>query len=343
MSDLIPNRRPVWHDAPPAQPPRFDVPLTTETRSWLEKRALPRFAVGTCRVVGALAQPESRCGHFLADVAGQLFVLHVKPEAASEDIEIAAAVAAHAGRQGAPVLQLSRSIRGRVEETVDGLAVTVGVYRKLRHSRYNLVDAAAVGRGLAKLHVALADYPDDGGMMRRTAEVAAGLRETAVTVMRTPASVPSHYRDFVLAAAERYESAFGRSADWQCTHGDVTPGNVLLDEGGEVWFTDFEDAAFSWRSPLIDLGNAVLRFALANGRDRQARTAALLSAYLATGGRRWQPVELRGALRNLVDRNWLVLASLSLAGHPAAAAEWGKFAAIDRGLDAAIGEVTALL
>ena len=134
-------------------------------------------------------------------------------------------------------------------------------------------------------------------------------------------------------------------------HGDLNPGNILIDDGGTAWILDMEDAIHSWGAPLRDLAFAAERLALVPDGDRSEkleRITALCQGYNRASACpvRWRPGRLEAALRALSWRALMLLCHRERRGLDSTTAEWTKFFALWRTWDTErelLGEVDSAL
>lgn len=338
MSRLIPQREPAWLGVLRPGVPEFTHPVHEGVTRWLLQYVTPEYSEGgTVQVLGRLLPAaELRPGHFLVSVEGESFVFHVKSASGGGDLEISGDIADYLSRCGLPVATYRRSRFGRVECQVDGLAITVTRYRPGRHVVKTTDEARALGGVLARMHRALGEYPLAYVVYRRTQQVSDNLLKAKQYFSgQTYPSIPQAYWNLVLTAAVDYDPEFSFAGSAQCIHGDLTPGNVVFQPNGEPWICDFEDAAFGFRSPALDVATVLLRFCLDDqaawdeSRCREWGTC-FLNAYEEIGGLRWEMRILHRTMLNLVDHNVLILASLAQRGYPSDAAEWLKFARLRR-------------
>jgi Ser/Thr protein kinase RdoA (MazF antagonist) len=74
--------------------------------------------------------------------------------------------------------------------------------------------------------------------------------------------------------------------DAQMIHNDLHPGNVLFNASTTTFhFLDFEEAASSWLSPVMDLSWVIERFCLMQESGADELVRALLDGYASAGGR----------------------------------------------------------
>ncbi len=205
-----------------------------------------------------MRQGGERTGHFLAKDASGSWVAHVKPHSVEGDLDLAAEIADWLDLGEIPVAHYRRMEDGGADHSDDDLFVTVTRYHPARHCAYTIDDAKAVGGGLAKLHLRLAEYPSAEAVRRRASDFARDLAQTRKTVVEKGApDVPERWRGAVENAARNHvpEDAFEGAA--QCGHGDLSPGNIIFGATGQAVFCDFEDSAFCYQPRSFDLAMAI--------------------------------------------------------------------------------------
>ncbi len=328
----IPKREPAWATAPAPADCDFRHPVSGPEAAWLTGVLLAGFGAEGVQVTGRLRRGEGRTGHFRVKDASGSWVAHVKPQSVEGDLDLAADIADWLDAGEIPVAHYRRMEDGGAEHSADDLFVTVTRYHSARHCAYTIDDAEAVGTGLAKLHVRLAECPSSEAVRRRASDFARDLARTQVSVAEKGApDIPEQWRGAVEKAARNHvpEAAFEGEA--QCGHGDLSPGNIIFGANGQAVFCDFEDSAFCYRPRSFDLAMATLRFALEGGRggdgcSPQARAGALLGAYEQQYGSVPSPAALKRAIVGLSQHFLLVLTALARQGLVLEDNEWRKAA-----------------
>jgi Ser/Thr protein kinase RdoA (MazF antagonist) len=252
-------------------------------------------------------------------------VLHVKSVAVGRDIDVAAEIAEHLAASGVPVTRYLAGTDGVFEQVKGNLAATLTAFVAGRHALPTRADAAAVGSTLAAAHAALRGFPGAQAVQGRGEAVVRHLDLLCrrLRLEDLPGAVPGLCRAVVRAALRKADPAFLAFGPPQCVHGDLSPGNVVMDDTGKAWLTDFEDAAFGWRPPAFDLGMAMLRFGLegATGPDGSTPTQRLAALRDAYGDDRLEP---RAVMAAVIDNSLLVLTDLALGPSPPDVGEWAK-------------------
>lgn len=170
------------------------------------------------------------------------------------------AVARHLAERGTPVAVPRDTVGGNGWWQENDAVWEVFPYVSGRLMREgNARDVAALGRALARWHVAGRDFPmrldklgmrgetDPEGLLERAGQLA------GVSAGCTEAVAP--YRAWVERAAARLpDSRFG-ALPACIVHGDVQPGNILLDKGEVAAFIDLDWCA--WRPRIYDLAFAI--------------------------------------------------------------------------------------
>jgi Ser/Thr protein kinase RdoA (MazF antagonist) len=190
-----------------------------------------------------------------------------------------------------------------------------------------LADASAVGAGIARIHAALATYPQAADWQSRTAarlarlaairdalakgDLVAGPQPDALSSLASDRSIsflPSH-----------------RSGPSRPSHGDLNIFNIVID-GGAARFLDFEDCVHSVLPPECDIALLCERVVMVQEPDDVKAAAAievLLGAYRDAGGDALDRAALPDVLRGLSLRSLCTLTAIDPAGGDAA--EWNKF------------------
>lgn len=335
MSSSVPSRRPTWDGVSPIRRPSFDATVDRSVKSWLQKRLLPFFFQQPGFIVGAL-QPLGRdqAGHVRINVSGETFVIHLKLVAGGADLAVAAQIALFLQRQGVATKAYVPSLSGDIEVASDGIFATVTKYLDGRHTEYSVADARAVGTLVGRTHKELSAFPEAEVVAKRTESAIARLTEIQHLLFRnSPDAIPAQYAELAATAARDYDPRFSFGGVPQCLHGDLSSGNVLFSLANyatsQAVLCDFEDAAFSFRPPLFDLGMAVLRFALygklgPDGSSPADRAEALLEEYGAASNSFPSKSLLRRSIRNTAFHSVMVLCHLAETGATPNPGEWSK-------------------
>ncbi|HOV03159.1 MAG TPA: phosphotransferase [Kaistiaceae bacterium] len=209
-------------------------------------------------------------------------------------------------------------------------ALCASPFVKGRHPTAEPAELFALGAAIARLHGALAVCPD-GSAIRAAAVARKATLVARLEAVTSQTAGQCRIPYAVRALCARHLDRFLQSSPQdQVVHGDLNPGNILVDERGGVVFLDFEEAVVTWASPTIDLAFAIERLILLEIQDdAMALTCAraLLAGHVQAGGqigssRDW----LRESLRNLVMRSAAIMCEAEVKGMPWPASEWQKFA-----------------
>jgi len=134
----------------------------------------------------------------------------------------------------------------------------------------------ALGGALARLHTALASFPDAHRIARRQREMRARMRDKAKALLvdqRWALGDLSPIRTHLQRWLE-VDAILGKDG-CQVIHNDLNAGNVLQDTKGDVWFLDFEEARWSYLPPNFDVAKVIERFILVNEDwDKQTKITA---------------------------------------------------------------------
>jgi Ser/Thr protein kinase RdoA (MazF antagonist) len=164
-----------------------------------------------------------------------------------------------------------------------------------RFARGHAADCAAVGRLLARLHLALAAWPEAEAVRRDTER---RLEQLDAAASRAAGDL----RRLLTGCAGLFDLM--RSGRCQVIHGDMNHGNVIFPDGGaEPVALDFEDARISWLPPALDVAYALERFALASEPDDDLahRAGERLLAGYAVEAAPGPIFPYRGALKDILQ------------------------------------------
>jgi len=255
--------------------------------------------------------------------------LKLLPEAEAARQIAADRFARHALRHGVPAAVVLPGF----PKALSGALSLVGYdWMPGRFARGDEADCGAVGRLLARLHQALAAFPDAdavrGAAERRLRDLEVAAEGIRGGALRPPRRA-EELRRLLASSADPFAAM--REEPRQTIHGDLNHGNVLFPtDGGEPIALDYEDAAISWLPPALDVAYALERFALVLAADDAGAAAAARALLAAYAGETGAPIfSGRGALadilRMLALRSLTQLAMATSEGAAPAPGEWDKF------------------
>ncbi len=316
-ADLI--REPAWQGLTPGLPEWTEVP-GIRAQSILASAGLS----GTL-----LERSDDATGtHFKVTKGGEmdLFLKHV-PAARSDSEERAQSIARWLAGRGVPV---AAPCAGYPRTVADGSLFVAMPYVHGKRLDPEPEQLRALGRIIAELHAALAEHPDVGSWSMSTKQRMASLASTRQALATRRISCgPLKERLAELAAGEELDFVLP-SSKAAALHGDLNPGNVLLDaENGLPRLLDFEDVFHSLLPPAFEMMLVIERFVLARVSDEESVrgcTAALLTGYREAGGHRLEfGIRPADVLRSLALRSLCVLCQGAQRGVDVSASEWSKF------------------
>jgi hypothetical protein len=304
---------------PPA--PVF-VPAESAVAARLAMLFAPRASIFRL-VTGAARADQGLAGYYRAERPGAPAVfLKVITE---DELERARAIEALAAARPdeAPIARL---LPGWPREMEGGFFVLAYPFVGGRFANADEADLARVGRGIGRLHRALARMPQASQIREACAARLSLLeaRRRALAVGQV-AFGPAPQRLARVAA----KLSLGVERGGQPLHGDLNPGNILLPlDGADPVVLDLEDARHTFGPPRLDLALAIERFCLDSADDRRVLSLveALLQGYAATGAPlHFEDGELAHALLFVNLRALCLLAELESRGERRPAEEWRKF------------------
>ncbi|MDG6777616.1 phosphotransferase [Thiomicrorhabdus sp. zzn3] len=199
-------------------------------------------------------------------------------------------------------------------------------YRYLngRFGSASITDMQQLGEALAKLHLALADYPDQHAVEQSGTCRHNGLKARLKEVRHDNADLPEEVKEILYRYPE--DSLDVLVEDAQMVHGDLNMGNVWFTER-ECVFLDLEDSLTAWFSPMKDLAFVLERFVLThNHREHQVLGEAFLQAYYRMHHNRFNhPEHAADLLQALAVRALLILIESARHQQIPLANEWKKF------------------
>jgi Ser/Thr protein kinase RdoA (MazF antagonist) len=338
MSSISLVRPPSWPGASPGLPQ--PVPLEPDAAAAI------RAAFGLEGAVFALRHGGASLPLFRLEPPDgpPLFLKLVEPSrrAAAERAEAVARDLAAAG------LAVPAAIAGFPRTLADGRLAVALPWVDGRRLRAEPDDLAALGRAVGALHRALAVHPDrhawQAATDRRLAELAAVRADLAAGRLEAGPDPAALRRLAADPALDFAPAGLPRTP----LHGDLNPGNVLVDPAGAVVLLDFEDVFHSVLPPRFELVLLIERHILLPVADDGAAAAlirALLAGYAAGGGPDGLlPVERPAdVLRSLALRALCVLALGARSGLDGGASEWGKFLFLEERARARAGLLERLL
>jgi homoserine kinase type II len=209
--------------------------------------------------------------------AGPLF-LRVNEGKSLDDVGREAAIVAHVAARGVPTPVPLASGAGQPFVLWRDQIVSLFPWipgRTLERAEVTPADAAAVGRALAQLHLAGADFADHRPGRYEPSEIERRL--AGVADLNRAELVPA----VTVLSAELGSLAKERAGALPAgvVHGDLFIDNVLYADGALAALLDFEQA--SWGRLAYDLAVTVLAFGFGGDDFRADVTRALLDAYTA--------------------------------------------------------------
>lgn len=259
-------------------------------------------------------------GFYRLDAAEPLFLKVVPVEHLQRQLR-AADVARHLAGHGVatPV-----PLDGYPRPLADGLTLFAFPYLEARFATSSTDDLRAIGAGLARLHLALADAPHEAEVRDRSRRRDLYLEELRQRLVEGRGLLPEFHD--VLASGT---TSIPDAGPAQAVHGDPNAANVMFPlAGGAPWFVDFEDCAHSWHAPVLDVAMALERFVLVRTEDEDDtvnRAEVLLAGYREVAPLAIPRGSLLATLTALAVRATVLLAALESAGHRVAPDEWDKF------------------
>jgi Ser/Thr protein kinase RdoA (MazF antagonist) len=320
-ADLI--REPAWQGLTPGLPEWTEVPAM-RAQSILASAGLS----GTL-----LERSGDAAGtQFKITKGGErdLFLKHV-PAARAASEERAQSIAGWLAGRGVPV---AVPCAGYPRRLADGSLFVAMPYVHGKRLDPEPEQLRALGRIIAALHAALAAHPDVASWSTYTKQRMTSLANTRQALATRRVSCgPLKERLAELAADEDVDFVLSSSMV-AALHGDLNPGNVLLDaETGLPRLLDFEDVFHSLLPPAFEMMLVIERFVLARLRDEasiRGCTAALLTGYREAGGHRLEfGIKPADVLRSLAVRSLCVLCQGAQRGIDVSASEWSKFFSLE--------------
>ncbi len=122
-----------------------------------------------------------------------------------------------------------------------------------------------LGRALANLHKTLANFPYAHKVSRKQRSIRGHMRRKAKELLGDKNWASGNLlsiRTHILKWLE-VDSLLSKSL-CQVIHNDLNAGNVLLDNLGNIWFIDFEEARWSYLPYYFDIAKVIERFVLVN-------------------------------------------------------------------------------
>lgn len=144
-----------------------------------------------------------------------------------------------------------------------------------------------LGRQLAQLHRALADFPSTDDV-RAASDREWANRRAWIRALARRESVNGEYRHLAQTLLQEWDCLRNSLSNGaQIVHNDLHRGNLLFNDAtAKFQFIDFEEATRSWFAPAMDLSWVVERFCLLEENQEADLAHAFLKSYNdAAGGR----------------------------------------------------------
>jgi Ser/Thr protein kinase RdoA (MazF antagonist) len=320
--DLI--KAPAWQGLAPGLPATIDVPATEAARIL--------DAAGLSGRVTGLAMGGGEVAHYRVEPPSGP-PLFLKLATQREVVERAEGIACWLAERSVSVVA---PLPGYPRPLADGRLAVVTAFVEGRRVRADAADLAALGRCVGKLHLALASHPDRAAWRRATTARLDGLEQVRADLAAGRLRSGPEPEQLATLAADAALHFNPRGATAAPLHGDLNPGNVLVDmKSHEPILLDFEDVFHSVLPPIFELLLIVERFILVRmdaDRDAAALAGTLLDCYRGVAGPLIPvPDHLPSSLlRSLALRSLCVLALGERAGIATATDEWMKFFTLER-------------
>jgi Ser/Thr protein kinase RdoA (MazF antagonist) len=322
--DLI--KAPAWRGLTPGLPETIELPAAEAARI--------RDAVGLSGRLAGLAMGGGEIVHYRIDPpSGPPLFLKLAQPSQREVVERAEGIARWLTERGVSV---AAPLPGYPRPLADGRVAVVTAFVDGRRVRGDAADLAGLGRCVGHLHRALAAHPDRAGWSRATAvrlDALDNVRADLAAGRLRRGPEPEQLREL---AADKTLTFHPKGAPAEPLHGDLNPGNVLVDlKSAEPILLDFEDVFHSVLPSIFELLLIVERFILvpvdADG-EAEALARTLLESYRGVAG---PTVCVPGqspsnSLRSLALRSLCVLALGERSGIATANDEWTKFFTLER-------------
>ncbi|HAT1797993.1 phosphotransferase [Legionella pneumophila subsp. fraseri] len=190
----------------------------------------------------------------------------------------------------------------------------------------SIVALKKLGGSLAKMHMALRNYPLQESIIAKTDNRIWKLNEIREQIAKGAIKI-GPFPDYVRNLALNSELNFTQGADFQAIHGDLHPGNMLMVDG-DVYFFDFEDALHSYLPLIYELALILERmvFIRYESIDYILELGKhFMVAYLENGGAYSYQETDRFALSTIALRSLCVLTLCEMEGNIIYEQEWRKF------------------
>ena len=265
-------------------------------------------------------------GKYVVEGEGRkVFVKRVPPNGYDNHM-LADEIAGHAASRGASVASL---LEGYPKKAPDGFYFFAYPYLNHRYCLSTEADLSALGAALARLHVALRDFPGIEKIRGLTSKRYSELGELKAGIdakTRHLAGVPAE----VAACLRRQPFPPGALSDAnvQLIHGDLNYSNACFPfETGEPQLIDFESSPRSYLSSDCDLAQVLDRFILTAPHHLWSGLfTAFSSSYARESGSAMPDTErLLSLISHLATRSLLLLCLRHEAGDSVDASEWRKF------------------
>ncbi|HAT6978422.1 TPA: phosphotransferase [Legionella pneumophila] len=190
----------------------------------------------------------------------------------------------------------------------------------------SIVVLKKLGGSLAKMHMALRNYPLQESIIAKTDNRIWKLNEIREQIAKGAIKI-GPFPDYVRNLALNSELNFTQGADFQAIHGDLHPGNMLMVDG-DIYFFDFEDALHSYLPLIYELALILERmvFIRYESIDYILELGKhFMVAYLENGGSYSYQETDRFALSAIALRSLCVLTLCEMEGNIIYEQEWRKF------------------
>lgn len=189
-------------------------------------------------------------------------------------------------------------------------------------------DLKLLGNALAQFHRHLKNIGDQALVIQKSDNRVRHLSKFIETILKFPNDILVK-KPRVASFISKYSFDMIDHRDSQIIHGDLNPGNILINKGSKlIHFLDFEDMLHSYLPVLYDLAFIIERNILLPLNDAQkafALSKVFLKAYFESGGNYKYHTSDEYILCILSLRAFLLLIQNAINGHSEDRIEWDKF------------------
>ena len=263
-------REPAWPTSDNKIVAKFEFEVARKTNDLFDEAVSRYFKNSKYSLKSLHRASENNVGHYHVNFHKKPHsaVIHIKAFSSKKDIECVSEILEQLDESAVNFSKFYISKNGFYEEKIGPYFITCTEYFKGRHYRPESSDVVALSIGLSQLHDRLQKIPSVRDIEQTTKSVEFEKYDYLQNSHCFNGKfIPEHFSQMMRFAREYVDITWEDFGEKQICHGDLSPGNVLFSDKGQVIFLDFETAARNFKPVYLDIGMCGLRYCLSEKLD----------------------------------------------------------------------------